>query len=281
MEYKLILGTGIDPNVPAEEEILLIKEAGFDGFFSDVDTPENIIKYSRIAEKEGLIYHSHHAPFGNMDVLWEGEDKEARPILEELKAQIDACFEAKVPILVLHVIIGMERHTPNDIGCERFYELALYAKEKGIKIAFENTEGEEYLKAVLDKCGELENVGFCYDSGHEKCYNYDKDMLALHGDRLISTHLNDNLGMKDKNIKTWYDDLHLLPFDGNADWENIVKRLKKAKTPECLTFELSLKPKPERDAHDRYIGISFSEYIKEAYKRADKVRKMMQFKNFL
>lgn len=44
-------------------------------------------------------------------------------------------------------------------------------------------------------------------------------MLDKYGDRLIATHLNDNLGVSDFDGKvTWTDDLHLLPFDGIIDW---------------------------------------------------------------
>lgn len=263
-------------DVPVEEQILLIKKAGFDGFFTDTEDADKMKKYALIAKEEGLIYQSAHAPFGDMHIMWEGSEEEAQKVIEGLKNCVDCCFAAGVTLLICHVIIGMERNTPNDIGAERFFRVAEYAKEKGVRIAFENTEGEEYLKAVMDKCRNLDNVGFCFDSGHERCYNYSRDMLALYGDRLIATHLNDNLGMQDENIKTWYDDLHLLPFDGNADWENIVSRLKKATCPEYITFELVSTNKPERNAHDRYKGMDFSDFAVEAYKRADKIRKMME-----
>lgn len=275
MDYKLCLGTGMGFDVPTEEQIRLIKKVGFDGFFTDAESLENLMKYAAIAEEENLIYQSVHAPFGKMHVMWEGTEEEAEKVLCELKECVDSCEKIGVDLLICHVIIGMERHTPNEIGAERFRRLCEYAKEKGIKIAFENTEGEEYLAAVLDRCKDLDNVGFCFDSGHEMCYNFRCDMLSLYGDRLFATHLNDNLGMKDKKIKTWYDDLHLLPFDGIADWENIAERLKKSTCPDCLTFELVSKNKPERNAHDKYACMSFSDYVAEAYARAEK------FKNFL
>ena len=172
-------------------------------------------------------------------------------------------------------MIDLHSHSTHSDGTLTPSELLILAKEKGIKIAFENTEGEEYLGAVLEKCKDLSNVGFCFDSGHEMCYNFSRDMLALYGDRLIATHLNDNLGMKDEKIKTWYDDLHLLPFDGIADWKKIAERLKKSTCPECITFELVSTNKPERNAHDRYQGMTFSDYVSEAYRRA------VEFKKFL
>lgn len=275
MDYKLCLGTGLGFDIPTAEQIRLIKKAGFDGFFTDAEKLENLTEYAQIAEEENLIYQSVHAPFGKMHVMWEGTDEEAEKVLCELKECVDSCEKIGVPLLVCHVIIGMERRTPNEIGAERFRKLCEYAKEKGIKIAFENTEGEEYLATVLDKCKDLDNVGFCFDAGHEMCYNFSRDMLSLYGDRLFATHLNDNLGMKDEKIKTWYDDLHLLPFDGIADWENIAERLKKSTCPRCLTFELISKNKPERNAHDRYADMNFLDFAEEAYRRAEK------FKNFL
>lgn len=275
MQYKLCLGTGMGFDIPADEQIRLIKKAGFDGFFTDAEELEKMKKYAETAAEENLIYQSVHAPFGKMHIVWEGTDEEAEKVINQLKECVDSCEAIGVDLLICHVIIGMERCTPNDIGAERFRALCLYAKEKGVRIAFENTEGEEYLAAVMEKCKDLSNVGFCFDSGHEMCYNFSRDMLSAYGDRLFATHLNDNLGMKDRNIKTWYDDLHLLPFDGIADWENIAARLKKSTCPQCITFELVSKNKPERNAHDKYKDMSFSDYVAEAYKRAEK------FKNFL
>lgn len=262
-------------DVPTEEQIKLIKKAGFDGFFTMAEETEKLTEYAVIAKEEGLIYQSLHAPFGKMHIMWEGKEEEAEEVLEELKSCVDSCEKIGVGLLVCHVIIGMERCTPNEIGAERFRRLCEYAKDKNIKIAFENTEGEEYLAAVFEKCCDLSNVGFCFDSGHEMCYNFSRDMLALYGDRLFATHLNDNLGMKDKSIKTWYDDLHLLPFDGVADWENIAERLKRSTCPECLTLELTITNKPERNANDIYKDMSFSEYVSEAYRRAERIKNLI------
>ena len=48
-----------------------------------------------------------------------------------------------------------------------------------------------------------------------------KDMLELYGDRLIATHINDNLGVSNSDGKIFRtDDLHLLPFDGIAYMKN-------------------------------------------------------------
>ena len=105
-----------------------------------------------------------------------------------------------------------------------------------MKIAFENTEGEEYLTALMNAFKNDPSVGFCWDTGHEMCYNHSKDMLSLYGDKLICTHLNDNLGIRNYEGKiTYLDDLHLLPFDGIADWDNLAARLKAHNYHDTLT----------------------------------------------
>ena len=109
------------------------------------------------------------------------------------------------------------------------------------------------------------------------CYNYSKDMLKKYGDRLIATHINDNLGIKCFDGKIyWYDDLHLLPFDGIGDWEGVAKRIADCRYDGILTFELSKKSKPNRYDNDKYQKLSAEEYLSEAYARACRVAALVQ-----
>lgn len=116
------------------------------------------------------------------------------------------------------------------------------------------------------------SVGFCWDSGHEMCYNHSHDLLELYGNRLLLTHLNDNLGISRYDGKTfWTDDLHLLPFDGIADWDYNTERLKSSRRLEILNFELNINSKPERHENDAYTAMPPELYFAEAYKRACKI----------
>ena len=101
------------------------------------------------------------------------------------------------------------------------------------------------------------------------CYNYSRNLLEFYGDRLIATHINDNLGIKDFNGRIfWHDDLHLLPFDGIADWDERMKRLDDCGFCDIMTFELCRLSKPNRHENDIYIKMTLEEYLAEAYKRA-------------
>ncbi|MBQ7638987.1 MAG: TIM barrel protein [Clostridia bacterium] len=183
---------------------------------------------------------------------------------------IHACAENNVPIMVSHAFIGFDvPPIPVEKGLQRYYELITEARKYGVTIAFENTEGEEYLDALLKNFGDLENVGFCWDSGHEMCYNRGADLLKKYGKLLVCTHINDNLGIKDTGGKTtWRDDLHLLPFDGIIDWEYNARRLVRENYVGTLTFELKIASKPGRHENDIYALMSPESYLAEIYKRA-------------
>ncbi|MEE1010519.1 MAG: hypothetical protein U0L11_00620, partial [Acutalibacteraceae bacterium] len=95
-------------------------------------------------------------------------------------------------------------------------------------------------------------------------------------DRLICTHLNDNLGIRDFSGKiTYIDDLHLLPFDGIHDWQSVAKRLADCGFNGNLCFELNTTSKPNRHDNDKYAAMPIESYIAEAYNRACRVASLL------
>lgn len=275
----LCLGTGLDfDEVPAVEQIEIMKSVGFDQFFYCEKKNQRASDDEAVAEKAakiGIGFHSIHAPFYAMDDMWHDESGELAKIMEqELKNSIDNCHNLDVPIVVMHAIIGMDNNTPTELGLERIGNVIDYAVKRGVKIGFENTEGECYLKALLDKYGELENVGFTYDSGHELCYNGGSDMLGKYGKYLISTHLDDNRGMTDPEHPNFLDDYHLLPFDGNADWEGIARRLNKCGFDGSLTLEVDSKGRCGSHSNDKYLGMSIEQFVSAAYDSAVRFRNL-------
>ena len=267
---KLALGTNDMLGISVSEQISLFKECGFDGFFVNWKEDMNIKEIKEYADSLGMIFQSIHAPSRKSPDLWENSDKTAEAIDELLKCVRD-CGENNVPIMVCHAIIGYDKVTPDEYGVENWRIVVDKARKLGVKVAIENLEGEPYTKALLEAFDDYENVGFCWDTGHEMCYNH-KDMMALYGDKILCTHLNDNLGASDFEGKMQFkDDMHLPPFDGIADWENIVHRLNKYGYDDILTFEIkkcNQKGGHEKDAYER---MSPEEFVCEVHKRACKV----------
>ena len=248
-----------------------MRKTGFEGFFPGWGNLEYLKICRRAAEENGMYFQSVHAPFGNARKFWHGTKDEAQAALDEQIRCLEDCAAVEAPIMIAHVFIGFEDHTPNEQGLYYFEKLMIRARQLGVMVGFENTEGMEYLDAVMKLAEEYRDAaGFCWDTGHEMCYNYSVDMPGRYPGRLIGTHINDNLGIRDFGGSiTWIDDLHLLPFDGIGDWTDIARRLKGFGGP--LTFELTTFSKPDRHENDKYARLSPEEYVAEAYSRACRV----------
>ena len=249
----------------------MIRKAGFDGIFTGWSKDAPIGHWASIIRDQGMLYQSLHAPFGHVDQMWEAGEM-GDEVADELCACLEDCARHQIPLMVAHAFIGFDKHTPGDIGVERFSWVARRAEQVGVKLALENTEGEEYLERLMCAFRGNPAVGFCIDTGHEMCYNRSKDMIGKYSGRVIATHFNDNVGITDENNITWLDDAHLLPFDGIADWKGIIRRLKKAGYEGSLTFELTSLNKPDRHTHDGYANWSFEEYLAQAYARAKRIQ---------
>lgn len=274
---KLCLATASSFGIPVEEQIVKFKEAGFEGFFPCFEPGVPVDQWAKAARENDMLFQSIHAPFGHADALWRDDEEAANEMLGVLLDCLDGCKKNEIPLMIVHTFIGFEEHDPNPLGVERFGKLIKAAEGSGVKLALENTEGMEYLAYLMDAFKGEKHVGFCWDSGHELCYNYSKDMLALYGDRLFGTHLNDNLGIRDYEGKiTWLDDLHLLPFDGVTDWNKAARRLAKTGFDGPLTFELTTSSKPERHDNDAYARMPLEDYLAAAYARACRVATLVE-----
>lgn len=277
--YKVLLGLGTISqfDLSNEEQIRLFKQIGYEAFFVNWSKEMDLESIARTAKEEKMIFQSIHAPFTKAADMWTDTPK-AQEAVDELIDCLRDCAAYKVPIMVAHAFIGFEDHSPNEWGIINYGKVIEEAKRLSVKIAFENTEGEEYLDALMEAFREYDNVGFCWDTGHEMCYNYSRDMTARYGDRLFCTHLNDNLGIRDYEGKiTWIDDLHLLPFDGIADWKSITSRLNCHGYEDVLMFELGIRNKPGRYENASYSKMEIVEYLTESYKRACRVAALKVF----
>ena len=275
--WKQKLGISISSEypIPTTEIVKLAASVGFDAISPEwsADDDGDLKAIIDTAAQTGLAVQSLHAPIGGSANLWSSDKALSEPALDELLRSLEDCHAYGIPVLVVHTWIGFENiPEPTAKGLENYGVLVDRAAKLGVKIAFENTEGEDHLFALLDHFRGVDTVGLCWDSGHEMCYNHSEDLLARYGDRLLVTHLNDNLGISRFDGKTyWTDDLHLLPFDGVADWSYNAERLKRSKPLEYLNFELSIRPKPNRHENDMYEKLTCEEYFTQAYMRACRV----------
>ena len=271
--WKQKIGIAVGSRLKDSSEMAMLAGIGFDAVSPGWAPNGETLPLAKAARECGLDLQYLHAPFSKAAAMWGADEEKAAVAVAEVAIPLEDAARMEIPYLVVHTWIGFDyTFGETKYGFERYGKLVDRAAALGVKIAFENTEGDEYLFALMEHFAGNETVGFCWDSGHELCYNHSRDLLADFGDRLMVTHLNDNLGISRFDGNTfWTDDLHLLPYDGISDWDYNVARLRKARKLDILNFELGRTSKPNRHENDAYARMSDIEYYTEAYNRACRI----------
>ena len=257
-------------SLPMPQVVALLADVGFCAISPGWDRNGDLEEILRTARRRNLTVQSLHGPLRGMPAMWSPDPDISQSIAQDLMQAATDCAQYDIPLLVVHPWNGVDYTFTQDTLCfHHFDALVARAEQLGICVAFENLEGPEYLKALMDRYGSCQAVGFCWDSGHEQCYAPGVDFLNLYGDRLVMTHLNDNLGITDPDGKpNGTDDLHLLPYHGILNWDDTLHRLKAAKRQEILNLELKIRPKGNRCKLDLYSRMPLRAYFQEAYERA-------------
>ena len=116
---KLVLSLGNGFKENPIDEIKMLHEVGWDGFFSGWYQGENLEAYAKLADELGMFYQSVHAPFGNVDTLWDSVELGDKYADEQIEC-LRQTKSAGVDLVVVHAIIGMEKCTPTALGLKRF-----------------------------------------------------------------------------------------------------------------------------------------------------------------
>ena len=217
-------------------ELALVSER-----FHDEGWRAEIQEYIDLAEELGLQFVQAHATI--FDYCNEDEDYEKK---EELFwRSIQGAGMMKVPWLVIHPSsylvdgrIHPDTHQKNVAFLRRYADIA--AKE-GIGLAVENMWGrtkagekpyclepDELLRLMEDV--NRENVKVCWDVEHGSIEKLDQ-RKALHmlKDHIVATHISDEAGVES---------IHILPYLGHADWDEILGALSEINYRGVFNFEI-------------------------------------------
>lgn len=260
-------------DLPFAQIIPMLKQAGFAAISPLWSADLDLDTISACASKHSMTIQSLHAPHKNISFLWQPDSPTAAEVQKNILSTIDACAQHQVPIMVLHGWQGLIYTFPNTPLDFRFFDrMVAYAEEKGVSVAFENLEGEEYLYALMER---YPHVGFCWDSGHDHCYPHKSDFLEAFGHRLIMTHLNDNFGLRDPGgVPSGNDDLHFLPFDGTIDWDHAIGRLKSMPKQAILNFEIKIRSHSTAPVDLPYVNLSLEQFLETAAMRARQIAEL-------
>lgn len=245
-------------NVSPIETIHSIKKAGFKNVFIqwyDKDWEVSQEEQLKLCKELGLNIIFAHLGYQNINCIWQ-EGIDGDNMVERYIKNIKDCKNNGITLVVLHLTGGPNPPKYNELGLSRFRKIIEYAKELGVKIAFENTRFKSHLEYVLNNIKE-DNVGICFDSGHYHTYFNDNFEFEDYKDKIFAVHLHDN----DKT-----DDLHLLPFDGTIDWKTVVQKLKESNYNGPVTLELCYR-------YD-YLKLSLDDFYKKGFEIGNKLAQM-------
>lgn len=190
-----------------------------------------------------LTLHSIHAPTtrdfhltresGAPLSICDPERLRRQDAVDEIKRALDLVEHIPFRYCVQHV--ASSRDTPDDRKWDAAFSslehLSLFARQRGVTLAIENTPGEMATPANLKNFLEqtrLTSVKICFDAGHA---NLEGEGVAAQlesvRDFVATTHLHDNRGERDD---------HLLPYEGTIDWSATLAAL-----PKEAPFVLELK----------------------------------------
>lgn len=249
----------------------LIKETGFDCFFTHYTDEETVASLRQEADRLGLIFEFIHGPYHGCNVMWE-EGEAYRPFLDDILRTIRLCAKYNIPTIIVHVSSGWTPPPVREFGLQRFDELVQTAKAYGVTVAFENLRRLDNFTCVMERYSGYDNVAFCYDVGHEHCYTRNVAFLEHFGERLLCTHIHDNLGFEGNPDGN--DDMHVLPFDGDIDFSSVMKQLNQVHYQGSLMLEVFNDSPYGEQGFKPYQALSPAQFIALAYERVQKLTKL-------
>lgn len=263
MKRKLGIIAEAIKNEDSLETLDRIVNAGFESTFTGRYDLPSVEKLVEKCKKLGLDMEFIHAPFNDINSMWLPGDR-YKTIYDGMIQSIDSAAATGIKAVVTHVSSGWSPPEICDDGLKRYDDLVEYAAKKNVTLAFENLRKVGNIAYFVDRYEKNDNVKFCYDCGHEHCYTETVCFPDIFRDRMIFTHIHDNMG-RDKNNPMGDPDMHVLPFDGNIDYEKMMRKLDEYDYKGSLMLEVFSGP---------YPNLSPDEFIKTAFERIKKISLM-------
>ena len=205
-----------------------------------------------VADAKGFSINQTHAPFSFRKDQWEDVSCYETFIFPAIVRSIEISGILGADTVVVHPIHHMVYKDHEEeifrINMDFYGKLIPYAKEAGVKIAVENMWQRDPVRnyIVADTCSDVnefikyidtldsEQITACLDVGHVGLpvsaeHSVGDVIRRLGHDRLGALHIHDN---------DYLGDLHLLPYLGKLDWDDIAKALGEIDYQGDFTYEV-------------------------------------------
>ena len=225
---------------------------------SEEEFSEYLTSVRLCAEENNLKIWQLHGTWPHVDDFSE-EGREAT--VEYFKKCILGAFHLHCPHVVIHPCMfkGWGQGTKEemfDMNVALLKKLLPCAEKYGVTVCMENmpfakdstfsTAAE--LKAVV-RALNSPFIKICLDTGHLNVSKGDMyETICLFGDDLAVLHVHDDIYGQDR---------HLIPFQGEVDWDAFIQGLRKISFQGCISLETSISqkmPQPMREEMQKQLA---------------------------
>lgn len=181
-----------------------------------------------------LKVHSLHSPVYNDEVWGRSGPQSVITITEtvkgkriamvdEIKRAIEIAETIPFKYLIQHIGVGEEEYDDRklDAAFSSLEELSIFARQRGVEILLENIPNKLSSAARLNSFLEYTHLDlkYVFDTGHANLEGSVEEEFELMKDRIASTHIHDNDGVKDSHL------FPTLSEGGTIDWKKVMPML--------------------------------------------------------
>lgn len=154
--------------------------------------------------------------------------------VDEVKHVLEIAERIPYQFLVQHLGDTRQAMEPKqkDAAMNSLEHLCVFAKQRGVTIALENTPGEFSSPTCLREFiadTHLRDLRLCFDTGHAHIEDGVTTSFDAMREFVVTTHLHDNHGERDE---------HLFPYSGTIDWDDTLRALRGASQELPLVLEI-------------------------------------------
>ena len=217
----------------------------------NMETQMKIFKENRL--KVSSLHNQYKTE--ELENFW--KDNEIGERLEKtLISDIETAKKYGFKCVVVHTL-----GTFNEFGKARLERVLDVCEKNNVYLAVENIDNEHPILDIFENV-KHPYLKFCYDSGHNNCFDKDFDYLSKYGDKLVCLHLHDNNGLRDQ---------HTLNRYGTINWDKLAQKLAKLDLSNIsLDYELLFyegeKPEPRECLKEVYEQACTLENLINKYK---------------
>lgn len=210
----------------------------------DYRSPQAVRELADWLDTHDLKVHSVHSPTSReMSAkrensipisLCDFEHSRRLDAVDEVKHVLEIAERIPFQFLVQHLGASREGTDPRrqDAAMNSLEHLCVFAKQRGVTIALENTPGDFSSPAHLRQFivdTHLRDLRLCFDTGHAHLEEGVGAGFDAMRDFVATTHIHDNHGERDE---------HLFPYSGTIDWGAALRALRSANEDLPLVLEV-------------------------------------------